>query len=407
MMRFAPHRTWRVAAAAALLLCGGALWAETLSPEEKLAAIRKGLVQAALDGPTQVSATQWIDGNGALQELSAFRSGMKVRGVRVLAYGADAQGEPTAKLQWQSADGTDATGSGKAPACKTPLSGRLQHVLGWNWTSQTAWGADYAPVLDALQATVLAQLQQAGASSAQWRLVERARNEGRTSYQQALLGSSQDEMPWQLQFQLLSISPSRSPSIGTIFSLKGLDTSLAPQTKGGRSEQVAEPQADANANAQGAGLQVQVRMTLTARKQAKPMLQSSASLTLPATDDNWASPGLSPAAQAQVEQQVQAWSQALQTQLRCQAVMADVTQAAAAQVRINVGSAAGVRVGDEWVLAHDQNGVQRALEPGAAAQTVLAKVQAVGEYYAQLRPLNDTKQTIQTTWTAWSAEAQR
>ena len=84
MMRFAPHRTWRVAAAAALLLCAGALWAETLSPEEKLAAIRKGLVQAALDGPTQVSATQWIDGNGALQELSAFRSGMKVRGVRVL-----------------------------------------------------------------------------------------------------------------------------------------------------------------------------------------------------------------------------------------------------------------------------------------------------------------------------------
>ena len=400
MMRFAHPPTWRVAAAAALLLGAGALWADTLSPDEKLAAIRKGLVQAALDGPTQVSATQWIDGNGALQELSAFRSGMKVRGVRVLAYGADAQGETTAKLQWQSADGSDPTGSGKAPACKTPLSGRLQHVLGWNWSSSTPLSADSAPMFDALQASVLAQLQQAGASSAQWRLVERARSEGRSSYQQALLGSSQDEMPWQLQFQLLTISPTPSTPPGAALIPNAL---LGLQPKAGRSEQAA----DASASAQpAAGLQVQIRMTLTARKQPKPMLQSSAILTLSATDDNWASPGLSPAAQAQVEQQVQAWSQALQRQLGCQAVMADVTQAAAAQVRINVGSAAGVRVGDEWVLAHDQNGVQRALEPGAAAQTVLAKVQAVGEYYAQLRPLNDTKQTIQTTWTAWSAEAQ-
>ncbi len=389
MTRFAPENAWRVAAAAALLLGAGALWADTLSPDEKLAAIRKGLVQAALEGPTQVSATQWIDGNGTLQELSAFRSGMKVRGVRVLAYGADAQGETTAKLQWQSADGSDPTGSGKAPACKTPLSGRLQHVLGWNWSSSTPLSADSAPMFDALQASVLAQLQQAGASSAQWRLVERARSEGRSSYQQALLGSSQDEMPWQLQFQLVSVAP-KAPDV------------LPPlQAKAGRPD-LEGPAALAFGPA---GMHVQLRMTLTARKQAKPALQSSASLTLTTTDDNWASPGLSPASQAQVAQQVQAWSQALQRQLACQTVTADVTPAAGTQVRINAGSAAGVRVGDEWVIAHDQNGVQRALEPGAAAQTVLAKVQSVGEHYAQLRPVAGNAQNISNTWTAWSAEA--
>lgn len=390
MTRFAPVQAWRVAAATALLLCAGALWADTLSPDEKLAAIRKGLVQAALEGPTQVSATQWIDGNGTLQELSAFRSGMKVRGVRVLAYGADAQGEPTAKLQWQSADGTDPTGNGKAaPACKAPVGGRLQHVLGWNWTLQTPASADNAPVLDALQASVLAQLQQAGAVNAQWRLVERARTDGRSSYQQALLGSSQDDMPWLLQFQVLAVSP------------KAPDRPLPPQAKSGR----ADVQAPAALASDPAGLQVQVRMTLTARKQPRPALQSSATLTLTTTDDNWASPGLSTAAQAQLVKQVQAWSQALQRQLACETVMADVTQAAGAQVRINVGSAAGVRVGDEWVIAHDQNGVQRALEPGAAMQTVLAKVQSVGEYYAQLRPLSGNPQNVSNTWTAWSAEA--
>ena len=48
----------RAAVAGALLLAAGALWGEGLSPEDKLAAIRKGLVQAALDGPTQVSTTR-------------------------------------------------------------------------------------------------------------------------------------------------------------------------------------------------------------------------------------------------------------------------------------------------------------------------------------------------------------
>ncbi len=394
MTRFAPPQAWRATAAAALLLSAGALWADTLSPDEKLAAIRKGLVQAALEGPTQVSATQWIDGNGALQELSAFRSGMKVRGVRVLAYGADAQGEATAKLQWQSADGSDPTGNGKAAAaCKAPVGGRLQHVMGWNWTTQTPLSADNAPVLDALQASVLAQLQQAGAATAQWRLVERARTEGRSSYQQALLGSSQDEMPWQLQFQLLAMGPgASSPAV---------DVPLPPQAKSGRPTvqppigPVLEP----------AVLQVQVRMSLTARKQPTPALQSTTTLNLTITDDNWASPGLSVAAQAQVAKQIQAWSLALQRQLACQTVMADVTQAAGAQLRINAGSAAGVRVGDEWVIAHDQNGVQRVLEPGAAAQTVLARVQSVGEYYAQLRPVSGNAQNVSNTWTAWSAEA--
>lgn len=97
----------------------------------------------------------------------------------------------------------------------------------------------------------------------------------------------------------------------------------------------------------------------------------------------------------------------MQRQLGCLAVMADVTQAGGPQIRINAGAAAGVRVGDEWVIARDRNLVQRALEPGIAAQTVLARVQAVGEHYAQLRPLAGDKQNIQTTWTAWSAEANR
>ena len=62
----------------ALALCAG-VWcssvaAQTLSLEDRLAAIRSSLVQAALEEPTQVQSTQWIDAKGVLQESSTFRS---------------------------------------------------------------------------------------------------------------------------------------------------------------------------------------------------------------------------------------------------------------------------------------------------------------------------------------------
>ncbi|MFM6990325.1 MAG: hypothetical protein ACKOWD_03350 [Rhodoferax sp.] len=379
------------AAASVLMLAAGVLSAQGLSAEDKLSAIRKGLVQAALDGPTQVTTTQWIDGNGALQELSAFRAGMRVRGVRVLAYNTDAQGESTAKLQWQEAEGVEGKSAvnGKAPAlCKPLPKGHLQHVLGWNWTNLSALDADSAPVVGALQSTVLAQLQQAGAQDGRWRLVERPQQEGRTSYQQALLGSSKDELPWSLTMELLVLG-SKVPG--------------ETHARVGRTESNALP----NPPVQVAGLQVQLRTTLTARKQWQPTWQSTAKLALRTGEDNWAAATLSTAAREQVLEQVAAWSQSLQERLACLPVIADVTQAAGAQLRVNAGTAAGVRVGDEWVLAHDQNAVQGALNPAGAAQTVLAKVQAVGPYSAQLKPVAGNGQSVQTSWSAWSAEAAR
>ena len=377
------------AAAAVLLLSNGALWAEGLSPEDRLAAIRKGLVQAALDGPTHVSTTQWIDGNGALQELSAFRSGMRVRGVRVLAYGTDAQGEPTAKLQWENTDsgeGKTAASGKTSPQCKAVPKGRLQHVMGWSWATRTPLDADSAPMVDALQSAVLTQLQHAGAQDSQWRLVERPTQEGRSSYEQALLGSSKDELPWNLKFELLALG-NKVPG----------DPAPRPARADGPSSETSAPPVP--------GLEVQLRMTLTARKQTLPTVQSTAILALRASDDNWGPAGLNAVARDQVNHQVIAWSQALQQRLACLPVIADVTQAAGAQLRVNAGSAAGVRVGDEWVLAHDQNAVQGALNPAAAAQTVLAKVQAVGPYFAQLKPVAGNGQNVQTSWSAWSAEA--
>ncbi len=114
------RRSLALAAAGALTLglaSPGAQAAE-LSAEERLNAVRHELLQAALDGPTQVHSTAWIDANGALREASSFRHGMQVRGIRVLAYSRDESGQPRAQLQLQGREDLVGPQAG-APAGRT------------------------------------------------------------------------------------------------------------------------------------------------------------------------------------------------------------------------------------------------------------------------------------------------
>jgi len=399
-MKLFPARfPWHQAALTLALWSVGvlALGGEALSPEERLAAIRKGLVQAALDGPTQVQATQWIDGKGALQESSSFRAGMEVRGVRVLGYSADAQGDPLAKLQWINADTpkTPASALGKGQ-CKGARPGNLRHVVGWTWANDGTVDADTAPLLASLQADAAAQLaQSAGAStepSAGLHWVPRPRQSARSSYEQALLGSSLDTTPWRLELQakLVTVpSPVVIAAAQSAFKNRSaVDTEASPP---------AEPQ----------GMAVQLRMALTGRQQNKAVLQSEASVPLKLADDNWGAPSLSANTRDQIAGQMQRWRADIERYLGCLTVVADVVQAGGAQMRINVGSAAGLQVGDEWVVASDHSAVQRALEPGVLEQTVLAQVQSVGAYYAELRAVAGNPQNVKPNWTAWSANASR
>ena len=124
-----------------------------LSADDKLAAIRQGLLEAALEGPTQVQATQWIDDKGALRETSSYRNGMQVRGVRVLGYTQDATGKPNATLQWQSVPSraiTNTPVAARVNACSPTASGRLQHVVSIEWGEGGVARTDDQPLLQAL-----------------------------------------------------------------------------------------------------------------------------------------------------------------------------------------------------------------------------------------------------------------
>lgn len=366
--------------------------AQTLSAPDKLAAIRQQLVQAALDGPTHVQSTQWIDGQGTLRESSSFRSGMKIRGIRVLSYGQDEQGKPSAQVEWKTlppqaaAAALAATSSAQqAKNCKPSESGRLHHVAALAWSAGSAWNADDLPLLLDFKSLFRAAWQRSSENSALWRLAETQAASERSAYQQALLASSSDDIPWKLQLTLEPV-PSTDPQ-------------LAYPTGSSADHETASA-----ANTKHKTLKLQLQMTLTTRLQNRPVLQLSTPLELEVQLNNWEPARLNQASRLRVSQQAQNWAQEIHSVLACLPVVAQVTQATPSHFRINAGAQAGVRVGDEWLLADGQKIPRRLLEADIASHTVLAKVQYVDQYHAQLQTQAGASRLVERNWSAWAAQ---
>jgi hypothetical protein len=369
--------------------------AQVLSPQDKLAAIRHELVQAALDAPTDVQVTQWIDAQGVLRESSSFRSGMKIRGVRVLSYVQDPQGEPGAKVEWQTPAPHHAA-EALAPVrpgqhsknCKRAEPGHLHHIAALAWIIGAQWSADDFPLLLDFKALFRSDWERRSANTATWRLAEPRAEVQRSSYNQALLASGADDIPWKIN---LSVEQVPSPKLRA-----QLETDPKFVWNGGNPPHVPNPP-----------LQLQLRMTLSNRLQSRPVLQLTAPLDLQAQPNNWEAARLNLVSRQRVLQQAQSWAEEIEGVLACLPVVAQViqvTQATKSEFRINSGAAAGVRIGDEWLLADDQKIPQRLLEADTASRTVLGKVQFVDQYHALIQVQAGSTSMVQRNWNAWAVE---
>lgn len=390
------------------LLLGAGGWsasAQTLSLEDKLAAIRKSLVEVALEGPTKVTSTQWIDGKGALQESNSFRSGVEVRGVRVISYGTNEQGEATAKLQWEdaySSKGQKSAADPKKPepACKPIPGGRLQHMIGLQWDISPRFAADELPLVEELRSKWSAQIASTGAAGGLWRVAPMPQSAKRSSYEQALLGSSLDDLPWRLE---ISAKPLPKPESGILDRVGGSAIAGDEVSAGnGRG-----PQRYLWPPAMPLTVPLDLELRLYARNQSKPVLQANSKATLQMQDSVWGMQQLSTSSRTLVLQQAEDWSLELFKTLVCLPVAGEVTQAQGKQFRINLGASSGLRVGDSFLLADTGTVPQRILEVGNAGQTVMAKVQYVGLHYAQLVPSAGPGEKVQARWAAWSADEGR
>ena len=149
-------------------------------------------------------------------------------------------------------------------------------------------------------------------------------------------------------------------------------------------------------------------MALGARGLGKALSQVAITLDLEAdASNNWQSVQWTKATSDQISTQAHQWARQLETELSCQPVVAKVTEVVDNRIRINAGASAGLRVGDEWLLADGKQVLERTLEASLAPHTVLAKVMVVAEHHAQLTTVAGANKAVGHNWIGWTTEGSR
>ena len=355
------------------------------SPEERLEGIRAGLVQAALQGPTRVDSVAWIDGQGVLREGSSFRSGMQVRGVQVLGYLRDSSGRPQAQIKLPAAGTSLLDNSAQETACAKPSS--LRHLIGLQLMVDGQWDNLQAPMVHALGKFGRGLWLQAGSSATGWRMLAQYSDKP-SQYEQLLTSAGDQATPWRAVLRVTH--PGAGPATDAKAVPPGMDllTWWRENSLWGDAPTV-----------------VRLHFSLLPQGQGSPVYEASTDISIPAQASAGGPAQLPAATREQVARQVRLWTQAVGEQLACESVKPEVVHARGADLRINVGALAGVRAGDEWLLADQRRFPQQILEPGVAAQAVLARVQRVDAHHAQLQVLAGPADQVRSHWHAWQPNA--
>lgn len=359
---------------------------EPLTAQERLEAIRQGLVEATLQTPTKVITTSWIDAQGSLRESSSFKNGMVVRGVKVLAYGRDEAGQ--AKAQLQTSPVSDKELSESSQGNPPPSTGQCSQKVGSNLNHVVKLNLAIEPTVHPMVLQfLLPQIQSLWVNSAsgantpnnakQWRVFNSlpppSMANNLSAYERALISQHSQSSPWQAS---LIIKTYPTPAKG----FEGYPGYKAP------------------------GLALDLGYQMTSTDGQVLVMEETVSLVLDIERPAWAAPRIATASALGVQEQLQEWRAMSEQWLECQHLNPVVTAVSGQQIQINAGSLAGVRQGDEWLIANPARFPAELASKDGAPQTLLARVQAVTPYQSQLVVLAGPVQAVQANWRAWPTE---
>lgn len=386
-----------------------------LTAQERLDAIRQSLVEASLRTPTKVSTTTWLDPQGSLRENSRFQNSIDVRGMRVASFDRDETGQPKARLQFPSdptpggvadnnidntvketglkgavqkfsnlvakagafiKDKSQQDAAAEAPACTTKVSSHMNHVIDFGIAIDAGANRVAIQSLVPLLQTQWVQNANAAGNARAWRAVNNmpgpTMSSRMTSYERALVGNRPAVLPWQANLKIRTVAQSNSLEIlnGQTGNLVNLLLDFQISSNEGQPEQFTD------------SITLQLEIERTA----------------------WSAPRLSNASLELVQAQLQTWRADAEQWLSCHAINPTVTAASAGQMQINAGALAGVRKGDELLVANPAKFPSELMSKEGAPQTLLAQVQAVSPYNAQLVVLAGPAQAVQANWKAWPTD---
>ena len=325
--------------------------ADALSPEERLDAIRQALVMRAMEGPTEVRASAFIDGRGVLREASSFVTGMEVRGIRVMAYGRDMDAPAKSGISIDSSKPLPPNG------CKQAAKPTVWHQLTWDFVT-VQMPVPFQYEAQQIEFQLRKQAFAAGQQSGIWRLNER--KSASDTYERLLVGQGEQHVPWLLK---LSISPSR-------------DSAHLSNT-------------------------YDIHWELVSRAQGITLFETDQKITInqPQIVPGSSRP-LEPVVVAQIQSAVQFMVQGMERVLSCRVPQFEVLKVRNDLVRIAGGSGSGLKVGASMVLTDKQQLPSRALEPRAFDSLAMAEVVSVNEFSAELKLKTSAKISTTSQWMA-------
>ena len=376
---------------------------DPLSAQERLDAIRQSLVEATLQTPTRVATTSWIDAHGSLRESSSFKNGMVVRGVRVLAYGRDETGQAKARVQTSPMNGKDASDSHQVQAKESGVLGWLQQFK--QVVSKEEISAAACTQKVGAQMNHVVNLDVAVEPTAHPLVLQFLLPQIQTLWVDSAPNTASQTKPWRAVNSLPPASMANNLSayeramISNRTSTEPWQTSLRIRTQTTRSQGF---EGYPGYKAPGVALYLDYQMLGTEGQAAK--LQDSAQLILDIERPTWGAPRLSSDSVQAVQAQLQTWRAQSEQLLDCEHHNPMVTAVVGNQIQINAGSLAGVRKGDEWLVADPAKFPSELAGKEGAPQTLLAKVQAVTPYNSQLVILAGPVQAVQAEWRAWPTE---
>ncbi|MGA0925762.1 MAG: hypothetical protein ACO3RW_00995 [Burkholderiaceae bacterium] len=332
--------------------------AETTPYDTQLAAIRDALIEKALQGPTRVVSTAWIDDQGRLHEDAQMTNDMRVRGVRVLNYTANGKATIKADVDMQAPN---------QPICAAPDAAKwTQHVRVMSQISPDVRPEDlhFANEMLAGWLTEWARASQTYARRWQQSPMNVAE---RDAYEQALLGRTAGGRPDQGQWRLL-MTIARAE--------EGSETVAAPA-----------PQFALFGAPPDTGISRHWQLTLRLEpmfSNATPLVQQ-AKLTWTMPEATLIPPKLPENVAVGLAWESEKWIKAINERMACEPLQFAMKEKMGGEVHINGGRFNGLEVGDRLVMVDSRALPARMLHAGVAARLALAEVAQVDETESVLR----------------------
>jgi hypothetical protein len=393
------------------------------SSAARLEQLRHAMIDQALDAPVHISSNAWLDESGRLRHVSRFFSEVRARAAADLITSSEsaAQARATAATAGSEKDGKEAAVAAKSGVVRqsslagqpsAPGSGTDRDASALSRPVHSSAPADsLPPAPDALECrpdrsglrrSAVVRFELVPVDGARGHsvlnhlqdLIQQAfsQHSGRSgltvtgldlsgidSYSRLISSTGRQDAPYRIEVR---ISSDRLDAEPAGYGVAPGQTYFALSLAGAR-RAIAELERPPVALMPDR--RVDIDLSLVEVSGERTVLRHRLPVLVPGAAPSHNTPVLPDSTVAAVTMATLAWWSEAVSLLRCEPMLVQAQPVGAGVLAIPLGGAAGIRVGDRWMIADRAKIPTRVLEQGAVDRIIMAEVVAVGQHRSTLR----------------------